>query len=90
MTATIFVHAMTSTTFDVGPNVVAVVIALIAFATTVFNGVMAVRTNQKVKDVLAEQKPNGGLSQRDAIDRIEVHTSAAAAAAAAPSLPPPQ
>lgn len=77
-------------TVDIGPNVVTAIGLLITFATLVFNGIIALKTRATVKEVLAEQKPNDGHSQRDAINRIEEHAKVAAeAAVAAAQLPPP-
>lgn len=66
---------MYAATVEVGPNLVAVILALIAFATTVVNTILA---NKQRK----EMKPNGGSSLRDAVDRIEQHTAVTAATVA--------
>jgi hypothetical protein len=64
-------------TFDVGPNVVLVVSAIIDAVVLVYVG----KTRR-------EMRPNGGSSLRDAVDRIEQHAKVAAAAAQADAAAP--
>lgn len=66
---------MLSATIEVGPNAVALGLAILAFLNTVF---LAWKSSKQAKEL----KPNGGSSLRDAVDRIEQHTAATSAAVA--------
>lgn len=62
-------------TFEIGPGLVAVALALIAviktFVTAYQNRKQAEAVRQQVERYLREMRPNGGQSLRDAVDRIE-------------------
>lgn len=72
--------AESTVTFEIGPGLVAVALALIAviktFVTGRQNAKQAEQIRLQVATYIREMRPNGGASLRDAIDRIEQHTAA--------------
>lgn len=84
MTTVLAVFHLAANQVEIGPNLLAFLLALLAFLGTAFT---AWQTHKLRQDT----KPNGGTTSRDALQRIEQHAAAVSAKIApeaAAAIPP--
>jgi hypothetical protein len=65
-------------TLEIGANLLTLLMAVVSGCGAILSAVIAMRVRKEVR-------PNGGLSLRDAVNRIEVHSASVASTVGAPS-----